>query len=316
MKSYDIVVVNKTTLPLEQITPAINAINRQLREDIRQIWEVDAFVGVIQQNMPIPANRYVVELRENLPDPALGGVHDFEERGNVYALVARHGPIYKGEYLPWSLALSHEILEMVVDPYGDRMKEGESLDGKETVSYLMEVCDPCQHFIHSKVIDGICLSDFYTPDYFDKGPWNKGPFSAYGSITRAMDVLPGGYICWRNAYGQWYRGDWNNNPQKVTVRQLRDFRLLPAGSLRQRIDYHTHLMEARAPFQKLNKEVERCFHRRFVKKFQEIKRAQVYLKTRTAARELALSNHEMLHDKVRKNHIKLTWGAARQIQRR
>ena len=60
-----------------------------------------------------------------------------------------------------SITLSHELLEMLVDPAGDRVIQAADLDpysGGQQVKYLVEVCDPVAAYSYE--IDGVAVSDF------------------------------------------------------------------------------------------------------------------------------------------------------------
>ena len=314
MSDYNVIVVNKSGLDLKVINPVINAINLQLRE-VKNVWHADGFVGVVEDGTPVPPEHYIVELVPKIDDPTLGGIHYFNERGNVFATVPVQGPNLNdgsGRRVPWSLALSHEVLEMIVDPYGDRTQEADAIVGEGKVSYLKEICDPCQHLMFAKEINGHLVSDFYTPEYFEKGAWNKGPFSAYKSITKPLEILPGGYICWRDAQGRWFRGDWSKNKKQVTERELFDFRLLPAGSLRERIDYFTHQMMASGADKKTTAAMEWRFRSRIAKKFKEAAQAHKHLEARSAERDNALTRHTSLHKQVKRKKLSISWSKPRQ----
>ena len=64
------------------------------------------------------------------------GVH-YDEAGQPHAYVEWSDS--------WSISASHECLEMLVDPWGNRLCTAHSRDVvDEQVQYLVEVCDPCQ----------------------------------------------------------------------------------------------------------------------------------------------------------------------------
>jgi hypothetical protein len=71
----------------------------------------------------------------------------------------------------WSVAVSHELLEMLADPlgnyYSDPLPPPDGLPGAPSlrrVVYLLEVCDPCPTSVY--VINGVKVADFVRPDYF------------------------------------------------------------------------------------------------------------------------------------------------------
>jgi hypothetical protein len=302
MSDTNVVVVNKSSLPLEDVTPVVNAINYQIQKHLSYYWEATGYVAAIQDGKPIPADHYVLELEDKIADPTLGGVHYFNERGRVFATVPVQQPVIKddGTRVPWSLSLSHEILEMIIDPYGERTFQARSLDGETLVDYLAEVCDPCQHLMHARMINDVVVSDFYTREYFDTSAGNHGPFSAYKTITKPLEILPGGYLCWRDKDMRWFRADWDGSPTQVTQRELFDFRLLPSGSLRERVDFFTNSLGASGPGAKLEKLINKRFSRRITAKLKEIEQAQAYHQARTSARDEARARHQPLSKRLPK----------------
>src|SRR5207248_9229881 len=81
----------------------------------------------------------------------------------------RHGRPYAevraGDH--WPLRASHQLLEMLADPDGQRFMLGRCLGSRarrRQVGYLVEICDPCQVFHYT--IDGVRVSNFVTPDYY------------------------------------------------------------------------------------------------------------------------------------------------------
>jgi hypothetical protein len=104
------------------------------------------------------------------------------------------------------MSASHEILEMVFDPTGSRLHtapairvvDGEIEDTKGSFRYLMEICDPCESADCAYMIDGVVVSDFYTPAFFDRHARGDTQYSQQRSITAPRRVLKGGYLCWLN----------------------------------------------------------------------------------------------------------------------
>jgi hypothetical protein len=138
----------------------------------------------------------------------------------------------------WSLTASHEMLEMLADPFGKRVIPGKSPKrGQGRVEFLVEVCDPCEADRFAYTVNDILVSDFYTPDYFDPTHSEATRYSYTGAITRPRQVLRGGYLSWHDPVSDhWW--------QEVYFGQRREFRDLgvfdaKAGSLRSWIDGQT-----------------------------------------------------------------------------
>jgi hypothetical protein len=62
------------------------------------------------------------------------------------------------------------------------------------VKYLVEVCDPCQAMWYP--VNGVPVSDFYTPRYFDPVSVDRSRYSFTGAIERPLQILDGGYLSW------------------------------------------------------------------------------------------------------------------------
>jgi hypothetical protein len=98
----------------------------------------------------------------------------------------------------WPAVASHEVLEVLADPYGNRLlAAAHPLDPGERVRYLLEVCDPCQQV--SYTVNGVPMSDFYTPRYFDPVRNDGTRFSFTGELAYPLQVLPGGYLSYIDA---------------------------------------------------------------------------------------------------------------------
>jgi hypothetical protein len=150
-------------------------------------------------------------------------------------------------------------MEMVCDPSGSRTMPGPSLkdaydealgegpgqvgEGQGTVDYLVEVCDPCEQLTYE--IDGVVVSDFVTPSYYDAFDAQGRSYSFTGGVTRPRQVLDGGYLSWRTrppqpsiwqAFAQQPDSSVDEAPSvqgtpidHLTIRPLRSAQSSPAG---------------------------------------------------------------------------------------
>src|SRR6185436_6792280 len=142
-----------------------------------------------------------VIVRSKLDVPGAAGVH-LDRRGRPFALVQASRD--------WSLTASHEACEMLVDPLGNRLRTAPSLKpGQRTARYLVEVCDPCEAPAYAYDIDGVTVSDFYTPDYFDARAARGTRYSLTGALKAPRQLLKGGYVSWQDAAtNRWWQATW------------------------------------------------------------------------------------------------------------
>jgi hypothetical protein len=185
-----IAVISQTpALSLDRLSLATAAIQKQVTDDFGPIWNVTATVDCFPTLEAKPHDYLPVVIRENVGVTAVG-VHLSDDAERVFALVT-----YREE--DWTLTLSHEILEMLVDPFGVRFPLGPSpADDGSTVEYLAEVCDPCQGLDFSYPVNGVQVSDFVIPAFYDaNGP---GHYDFRRHIDQPRQLLPGGYFTWRD----------------------------------------------------------------------------------------------------------------------
>jgi hypothetical protein len=211
---------------LEELTAVAAAIQKQVARDFSPIWGVQATVDAFTDLDHVPVGYWRVVVVPEVEQGA--GVH-LDSNGQPFALVEA-GP-------SWSLTASHEVLEMLADPFGNRLVAGPSpMPAQGRVEFLVEVCDPSEDSEFAYTSNGILVSDFYTPSYFDPTPAQGVRYSFTGAIEHPRQVLPGGYLSWRDPKS-------NNWFQLVHFGAEPEFRelgpLTAAGGLRAAVDERT-----------------------------------------------------------------------------
>src|SRR5215471_9382345 len=154
--SHIAVVPIRAGIAVEEITSVSAALQKQVMRDFAPIWEVQATVDYFPALEAVPVGYWPLLIVE---DGAGLGTH-VDRNGQPMAYV-EYGPT-------WSLTASHEALEMLADPTGLRFVAGDApLTESERVEFLVEVCDPCQGADNAYTVNGVLVSDFYTPAYFE-----------------------------------------------------------------------------------------------------------------------------------------------------
>lgn len=183
----------------ELIQSTAAALTIQVTRDLPQFWNVQASVRFLPNASKIPAGVWPVFLVKELP-PGEGGFH-LDKNNQPYAKV-----IAAPNSDAWTIDVSHETIEMLVDPAGNRLqtstsieiKNGKIQDGNGEFGYLVEACDPCEADKFAYAIQGIALSDFITPHFYDPIVTDGTRYSFTGAIKAPRQVLPGGYISFVN----------------------------------------------------------------------------------------------------------------------
>jgi hypothetical protein len=192
-------------IPFAEVAEVAAALQKQILRDFSRFWMVAADVTAFAARDTVPLDYWQIRVTNDINDPRIGGIHE-TEHGQPFALV-KFGP-------GWSLTASHELLEMLGDPFGRRFVAGPSpVASQGRVNFLVEVCDPCEGPNYAYEINSITVSDFYTPRYFDPARASGVQYSFTGSITEPRQVLRDGYLSWYapsiNRWGQrtWFDSD-------------------------------------------------------------------------------------------------------------
>lgn len=241
--------VDSKKLGQREVAEVSAAVQKQLTRDFGPIWGVPATIDTFPTLDDVPVDYAPIIVGEEFTFAGFG-IHR-DQDGQPFALVK----FATG----WSQTVSHEAMETAADPGGNRLiagprpeqchlssettgdgnlAEAGTVDEQPRVQFLVEICDPCEHAEFGYTINGVLVSDFYTPNYFDPRGAPGVRYSFTGSITEPRQVLLGGYLSWRDPVTKcWYqlrRFD-DGEPQCEPIGELDSSR----GSLRELIDHKT-----------------------------------------------------------------------------
>ncbi len=171
------------------------ALNIQVTRDLPQFWPIQATVRYLPKTNRVPVGVWPVQLVKSLP-PGEGGFHMTKHNQPYAKVIASPGSE------EWTIDASHETLEMLVDPSGNRLQssraidivDGKVQDGTGEFQYLVEACDPCEADNYGYSIQGVAVSDFITPHFYDPVTTAGTRYSFTGAIQAPRQLLPGGYI--------------------------------------------------------------------------------------------------------------------------
>jgi len=167
-------VVNQTNGEIADpdLLAAIRVVNQQIANDFAPYWHMPATLRLEGTRLDQPranaagvvrgdAVLYVTS-ETGMGDPE--GFHERNFRGVPYGVVYSQISEETGD--PWSVTLSHEVIELIADPQGNNYIMGRSPhDARKTVFYWFELCDAVSSQTYE--IDGIALQSFLLPAYFE-----------------------------------------------------------------------------------------------------------------------------------------------------
>jgi hypothetical protein len=205
MRPVEIALVDHTSSSKRFVDGKIRAVIRALNIQVAQL----------RRCWPTTPAAVIFEL-QNLKDIDSGPVgvwpivlvDDLGEPGNGFHTTAHYRPYAKVAVHDedWTIAASHEMLEMLIDPSGNRLQVGRAIeldatsaiaDGTAHVEYVLEICDPCAaHDCAYRVDDTTWVSDFVTPDFYAPREIAGTHYTFRHNIKAPRRILHGGYITW------------------------------------------------------------------------------------------------------------------------
>jgi hypothetical protein len=193
-----IAVINESeNLSASDVAKAAAAIQRQVTDDFGPAWNVTGTADSFPSLNDMPHGYWPVVIRDEIGISA-PGVHLSDGGEKAFALV-----LFTGSR--WTVALSHEILEMLADPFGKTFLTGPSVRPDQgAVEYLVEVCDPCQSDDCGYPVNGVLVSDFVAPAFYSG--FGPGRYTFGGNLTEPRTVCPFSYMTWRDPLsGKWWQ---------------------------------------------------------------------------------------------------------------
>jgi hypothetical protein len=227
-----VAIVDKTnTVSPQDMALLAGALNSQIQNDVAPVWHVAATCGAYAD---VPPHTWGIVIEQSLDQPGALGYHTD----------ANNQPISYIEMTPdYSVTCSHELLEMLVDPWGNRMHaalppQGSNFsdfglkDVNERVYYLLEVCDPCEN--SSYQTGGVLVSDFLTERWYRSSPVACAEYSHTGYCAQPRQVAEGGYVSFANTSGEWFQVFCVNG--QLEKQDLGNFNKASFGGLREWVD--------------------------------------------------------------------------------
>ncbi len=171
----------------ENFVKVVASVHNQIQKDFSPHWQ--KFANVLPQFDPQTKAsedswKIVVSDQPLLGEADSLGFHIVTQKpqGKVFAQFAEINGT------PWSVILSHEVIEMLGDEYLN-LHVLRTENGKHQFWYR-ELCDPVQH---SMYLDehGVELSNFVLPNFYREN--STGPYDFLNVLSKPFEVFDGGY---------------------------------------------------------------------------------------------------------------------------
>jgi hypothetical protein len=243
-------VVNFTTgLQDADVQDAARAVNRQVREDFASVWgavwELRVHATAFDASDPDSLAEETVQgegvlyLVDESHLPGALGYHALNTRETPFGFVFLIDPA------EWTVTLSHEALELIIDPTANILVPGpDPRPGQQSnvVLHTYEVCDAVERTSYE--IDGIRVSNFLTPQWFAEGnaPGTRNDFLGVG--VASFGATPGSHLAFLDLQAGWQQILGQRTPAA------------PRFQARQRVFEHDRLRPEEGPLLKILEEMK------------------------------------------------------------
>lgn len=190
-----IAVTNASTCVTDsQVEAVLPALQKQVSEDFKAYWELDCTLEFLRNAQPLTRGWWQIAIVDN-PDQADAlGYHELTSTGAPLGKVFAKLDLDSGS--SWTATLSHELLEMLADPWINWCAVG-----SDSKIYALEVCDAVEDDKLAYEIDGVLVSDFITPAWFEPTCADRIDFKQH--LSRELELARGGYISVFDPSGGW-----------------------------------------------------------------------------------------------------------------
>src|SRR6266851_4092912 len=201
----------------EAVLPALQ---KQVSDDFKAYWEQDCTLSFVPKGQPLIAGWWQIIITDNPDQAGALGYHELTSAGAPLGKVFAKLDLDNGS--SWTATLSHELLEMLADPWINWCAMG-----SDSKIYALEVCDAVEADDLGYDIDGVRVSDFVTPAWFEPTCADRLDFKKHVSKELELSELElarGGYISILDPASGW---------TQITAKGEGGPRIVP-GSRRQR----------------------------------------------------------------------------------
>ena len=141
-------VLNESTLiSHDSLYSIVEALKIQVARDFNEVWHLNPRVQLFSADDPWWWPIHVIDTEADIPPGALAW-HTVDNLQRPYAIIPLK-PIIDGGY-DIGPTISHELLEMIADPYCDGVVASVWPYGSRTPTYLSkEVCDPVEDLFYT-----------------------------------------------------------------------------------------------------------------------------------------------------------------------
>lgn len=193
MAFINISVINASTVVSDaEVQKVVPALQTQVHRDFAPAWGIDAELQFVPHGKRPASTTWWLVVLDNSDQAGALGYHDITRQGLPLGKVFAKSDQQYG--LQWSVTASHELLEMLADP-DINLTAFVQKDMQHGRLYAYEVCDAVEADELGYQIDGVTVSDFVFPAWFETfRKKDAAQFDYCKLVKEPFQLLKGGYI--------------------------------------------------------------------------------------------------------------------------
>lgn len=180
-----------TVVSDEELQAALPAFQKQIDRDFGPSgWNTPATLHWIGPDEKPSPDWWMLGVFDDADQAGALGYHDVTSSGQPFGKIFAKTTQLNGQL--WTVTFSHETLEILADPYINLC----SFDEGSRRLYAYEVCDAVEADELGYDLDGVRVSDFVLPQWFEPmyQPSAGKSLAFHNNVTAPFDLLSGGYI--------------------------------------------------------------------------------------------------------------------------
>jgi len=174
-----------TCLSDSRVEAVLPALQKQVSNEFKAYWDLDCVLNFLQKTTALTDGWWEIVVLDNPDQAGALGYHELTSQGTPLGKIFAKLDLESG--WSWTATLSHELLEMLADPWINWCAVGSN-----NRIYALEVCDAVEADNLGYMIDGVLVSDFVTPAWFEPTCADRLDFKQH--VKKELQIARGGYI--------------------------------------------------------------------------------------------------------------------------
>ena len=181
-----IAITNASTCVTDaQVEAVLPPLQKQVTNDFRAYWDIDCTLTFPGRDQPLPRGWWQIVVLDDPDQAGALGYHELSSQNTPLGKVFAKLDLQNRS--SWTVTLSHELLEMLADPWINWC-----VVGSDDKIYALEVADAVEADQLGYQIDGVLVSDFVTPAWFGPAEADRVDFRQH--LSRELELASGGYV--------------------------------------------------------------------------------------------------------------------------